>query len=98
VTDSRGQPVPQAWVAIFPADPPRRQRWSARATAVQADFKGVFDFAALPGRYLATAVRPEMWLTRARLVEDVERLSRGATPVELKDRARMSLTLRIRER
>jgi hypothetical protein len=97
VADPRGQPVPQAWVVIFPADRAKRQRWSARANAVQADFKGVFDFASLPGRYLVTAVRPRMWLTRAGLLKDLEPLSRGATAVELKDRERTTVTIHIKD-
>lgn len=98
VTGSHGQPVPQAWVVLFRADRAGQQRWSAKAHAVQADFKGVFDFASLPGRYLATAVPPQMWLTRERLLKDLERLSKDAIRVELKDRERTTVQLQIAER
>ncbi len=97
VTDSHGHPVSQAWVVSVPADPAVRQRWSARVNAVQADVKGVFDFASLPGRYLVTAVRPRMWLSRDDLLKDLERVARGAAPVELKDRQRASVAIRVKD-
>ena len=95
VTDSHGHRVSQAWVVSIPADPAVRQRWSARANVAQADVKGVFDVASLPGRYVVAAVRPRMWLTRDDLLKDLERLSRDATAVELKDRQRTSVAIRV---
>jgi hypothetical protein len=98
VADANGNPVSQAWVVIFPVDRGLWQTWSARAKAVQADFKGRFDLASQPGRYLVTAVAPRMWLTRERLLADLERLSRGAVEVQLAPRERKTIPIKIVER
>jgi hypothetical protein len=90
--------VSQAWIVLFPAERDQWQQWSGRATAVQADWKGRFDFASMPGQYLVAAVKPEMWLTRGRLLREMERLSRGAVEVQLEDRQRKTVALRVSDR
>jgi hypothetical protein len=98
VTDARGEPVSQGWIVIFPSERDNWQLWSDRAKAVQADWKGKFDFASMPGRYFVAAVKPEMWLTRERLLADMERLSRDATEVQILPRERKIVPLKVAER
>jgi hypothetical protein len=94
VANSTGGPVSEAWVVVFPAERELWHRWSARATAMRTDWKGNFDLARMPGRYLVTAVTPEMWLTRERLLARLERLSRDAVEIQLAARERKTVALR----
>lgn len=98
VTDSRGEPVPRAWVVVFSAERPRWQRWSAAAQAIRADFKGAFDFSSLPGRYLVQALSPQAFQTEHPVLRDFERLSQGAMAVELEQRERKILVLSVNGR
>jgi hypothetical protein len=98
VTGARGEPLSQAWIVLFPVERADWQPWSGRAKAVQADWKGMFDVATMPGRYLVTAVKPEMWLTRERLLAQLERLSADAVEIQLAARERKSIDLRARDR
>jgi len=98
VTDSTGNPVSQAWVVVVPAERDDWQTWSGRATAVQADWKGKFDLASMAGRYLVTAAKPDMWLTRVRLLAQLERLSRDAVEIQLDARERKTIDVRAGDR
>jgi hypothetical protein len=98
VTNLSGDPVSQAWVVVLPVERKLWQHWSDRAKAVQADWKGKFDLASMPGRYLVAAVEPEMWLTGERLLAQKERLSRDAVEVQLLPRERKTVPLKIVER
>jgi hypothetical protein len=98
VRDSRGQPVPEAWVVVFSADRARWQRWSAVAQAIRADSNGSFDFTSLPGRYLVRALSPEAFPTDRPVLREFERLSQGAIAIELQHRERQMLSLRINGR
>jgi len=98
VRDSRGQPVPQAWVVVFSAERSRWQRWSAAAKATRADFKGAFDFTSLPGRYLVRALSPEAFPTEPPTLRDFEGLSQGAIAIELKHRERRMVVLSVNGR
>jgi hypothetical protein len=95
VRDSRGRPVPEAWVVVFSGERSRWQRWSAAAHAIRADLEGAFNFTSLPGRYLVRALSRDAFPAARPLLRDFEVLSQGATAVELEQRERKMLVLTI---
>jgi hypothetical protein len=94
VTDSAGVPVPSAWILVSAADRRLRQRWATTSTIAQADTRGRFSVAVLPGQYVVTPVsasRFGSW-NAARQAPPPES---GGLAIEVKKRAVTTVTLTV---
>jgi hypothetical protein len=95
ITDQQGAPAKGAWVIAFAADRALWQEWATTSHAVQADAKGAFDFASLPGRYLVRALPPTPFSSRRLTPQQMAGLATQALTVDLPEREVKTLTLTV---
>jgi hypothetical protein len=95
IADHAGKPVPFAFAVVFSADRALWQPWATTSNVVQADAEGTFGFPTRPGRYLAVALSPDTFPSSRDARPNFEQLSRTAIAVQLGERERKILPLRI---
>ena len=88
-----GQPIRNAWVVIVAADRKLWQEWATTTLIRQLYASASFDFATLPGRYLARGFPPDAFPSARAALQQLDRLMTGATPVDLRDRETKMLRL-----
>jgi hypothetical protein len=95
IADQTGKPVPFAFAVVFSADRALWHPWATTSNVVQADAEGTFAFPTRPGRYLAVALPPDAFPSSRDARPNFEQLSPKATPVQLGERERKVLSLRM---
>ena len=88
-----GQPIPNAWVIIVDAERKLWEEWATTTLIRQLYASASFEFATLPGRYLARGFPPDAFPSARAALQQLDRLMTGATPVDLRDRETKMLRL-----
>ncbi|MGB2713777.1 MAG: hypothetical protein WBC51_06335 [Vicinamibacterales bacterium] len=86
VTDGDGKPVRAAWVLAIPAEEELRQDWVSTVQAVQANTRGEFSFATLPGEYLVRGFAYSAFDSYREARREARRAASGGTPVRVRGR------------
>jgi hypothetical protein len=97
VTDSAGIPVSSAWILVSAADRGLLQRWATTSTVAQADTRGRFSLAVLPGQYVVNAVPADsfdFWSAARR----APHLESGGLAIDVKKRTVTTVTLTLGSR
>ena len=93
VTHTDGTPVRAAWVLVIPAEEELREEWVSTLQAVQANTKGEFSFATLPGEYLLRAFAYSAFASYRDAKRQALRAAADGTPVRVGERASATVHL-----